>query len=229
MRSTSISVWVAPLVAACVAAVALGTVAEPAAAVSCKAPGGTRAPTKNLRAHDGLRCGPARRVATAWDRQCEAMFSAGDLCSVRAAKKRFSCRVTRSDRPPHNHDIFLRCARPETRAGRPTATFTQKRAWDKCRNPQATRRDVVRVESYYRSSCAQAVAVTKRWDAECEPGEDRSTCTVEALGERWVCTQHGEPDEDALYAYPCVGARTGGGRPTIEFQVRVIPLRTAGS
>lgn len=195
--------------------------ADAASNTKCKAPKHTRAATKGLKAGFATSCATAKKVASGWDKNCEP---SGDLCSVTVAGNRWSCRPTIYDRAPYRSRVFVKCALKETTAGRPSVSFQQVGAVHQCERPQGVQAQIRFLVGYYAAKCPTATAVAQAWDAACDPGEDRSTCGLEARGERWNCTQFGRPGVDASYRYECTGARTGGGRTALTFIVRIMPL-----
>src|SRR5689334_22170478 len=207
--------------AALVAAMFCAAGADAASVTKCKAPKGTRAPTKALHAGYATSCATARKVAKAWDSKCEPSLA---TCSVTVGANRRSCRNTVYDRAPYRSRVYAKCALKETTRGRPSVNFFQAGAVHKCERPQGVQAQIRFLTGYYAANCGSATAVAQGWDAACEPGEDQSTCGFDARGEHWNCQQFGRPGVDASYSYFCTGERTGGGRTAVTFAVRIMPL-----
>src|SRR5947209_2849062 len=85
----------------------------------CKAPKGTRAPTRNVKAGYATSCATAQKVAKAWDNVCEP--SGDRLCSVTVAGNRWSCALVGLYRSA----LYIKCALAETTRGRPAVKFQQ--------------------------------------------------------------------------------------------------------
>jgi hypothetical protein len=192
----------------------------------CASPKGTRAPTRNL--HGGLEtsCAKARQVAVKWDRQCEVYTG---LCHFRVGGQQWSCRSSTygqtHNAPPESLSwVDVKCGGKETSKGRPAVNFRQVNAIHPCKHPTGTDAQIRFLTGYYDAPCKVATPVAKGWDAACDPGEDGSSCSFSAAGDRWMCKQSGRPGVDAGYSYVCTSPGVGKGRPAVTFGVRIMPL-----
>src|SRR4051812_48312218 len=184
-----------------------------------RAPKGRLAPIRGLKAGYATSCSTARKVVADWIPNCED--TAADLCSARAAGKRWSCRANAyPEGPPQplplihrpfELDLYVRCALKETTKGRPVVNFHQTRVGHACARPDGTAAAIRFLSGYYKVHCAKATQVARAWDSACDPGADRSTCDFTSDGAQWSCVQNG--DEKYTYlAYVCTNAQSNNGR-----------------
>jgi hypothetical protein len=192
----------------------------------CKAPGGTRAPTRDLHAGFATSCATAKAVARKWDRQCEPST---ELCQVRGGGRRWSCRATNLNgthgvKARYLSFVYVKCGGKETQKGRPAVNFHQEGVIHTCTPPGGPAAPFRFLTAYYDAPCTLATLVAKGWDAACDPAEDHSRCGFDVEGRRWTCEQQGRPGVDPVYRYVCTSPGTGNGRPAVLFGVDV-PLQ----
>src|SRR4051812_2149697 len=177
--------------------------ASAAAQKKCsRAPKGTLAPIRGLKAGYATSCSTARKVAADWARNCEGAPTPVDLCPAHGAGKRWLCRTnvypTGPPRPldliprPFESDLYVRCALGETVKGRPVINFHQNKVAHSCARPTGTAAAVRFLGAAYEVHCAKATKVARAWDGTCTPGADGSTCDFTSDGERWSCLQSGD-------------------------------------